>query len=151
MTIQSFRRVKIDVNDTLYSKIIRFGHTRCLRCLKVKDLQCAHIIGRGNYSTRFLLGPVRNAVPLCSDCHDWFDRCKNNTPIFNENARPFFLAIENAYAFLVERCGYSWRDLQRLYLLGQTSPKEKYVYWKKDITLQLRIILRDLENPKERS
>lgn len=143
---QSFRRIKIDVNDTLYSKIIRFGVTRCLRCIKVRDLQCAHIVGRSSYSTRFALEPVRNAVPLCSDCHSWFDQHKDNTPIFNEAARAFFTASQNSYYWLVQFAGYEWRDLQKLYLAGQQTMKFKYAWTKKEITKDLRAHLKRLES-----
>lgn len=144
--IQSFRRCKIDINDTLFSKIIRHGKTRCQRCQKVKTLQAAHIIGRGSYSTRFMLEPVRNAISLCSDCHvGWFDKSKDNTPIFDDAARRYFKPESNAYAFLVENCGYLWKDLQRLYLLSQQRPKIHYKYWKKEQTRQLREYLDRLE------
>ncbi len=142
---QSWRRIKTDVNDTLFSQIIRHGKTRCQRCQKVKTLQTAHIIGRGSYSTRFMLDPIKNAWAACSDCHSWFDKAKDNTPIFDDAARRYFKPESNAYAFLVENCGYLWRDLQRLYLAGQQRPKIHYKYWKKEMTKSLREELKRLE------
>lgn len=149
--IQSFRSIKRDTNDILYSKIIRHGHTRCMRCHKFKlpeKLQAAHIIGRSGHSTRFQLEPVKNAVPLCADCHSWFDGAKDNTPIFDDASRRYFTPEKNAYAFLVENCGYLWRDLQKLYLAGQQRPKIHYKYWKKDMTKMLRLVLGELEKKK---
>jgi len=142
--IQSFRRIKIDKNDTLYSQIIRFGETRCFRCHCVKSLQCAHIVGRGSKSTRFLLKPVRNAIPLCSDCHSWFDQSKDNTPVFNEESRPYFKKDKNAYVFLVSECGYSWRDIQYLVVTGN-KPGKYGSFDKPVIFFQLKETIKKLE------
>ena len=142
--IQSFRRVKIDVNDRLYSEIIRFGVTRCLRCGCVKALQCAHIIGRKHYTTRFVFLPKPNAIALCSDCHSWLDTHKMRDLIFDAGKRVFNEKNES-YTFLVKRCGYSWGDLQKLYLDAQGVMRPPYSWQKKDITKKLRSILDKLK------
>ena len=141
---QFFRRIKIDVNDTLYSKIIRFGVERCQRCNERKTLQCAHIVGRASKSTRFLLEPVKNAIPLCATCHSWFDQHKDNTPVFDELARRYFSLAQNSYVFLFRSCGYSWTDLQKLIIWGK-KPSSGYKYVKSEITLQLKEHLKRLE------
>ena len=147
MNIQSFRRIKITLEDKLFSKIIRFAETRCLRCNEVKILYCCHIIGRGHQATRFMLKPVRNAIPLCACCHDWFDKCKDDTPLFNEEARKYFLPEKNAYAFL-NTVGYSWQDLLKLYYLGHRPITNISLIEKMEIRRQLREHLKELENGK---
>ncbi len=112
MAAQRFRPIKIDPNDTLYSKIIRWGHTRCLRCGRTRKLQCCHIMGRGRHSTRFMLKPLRNAIPLCTDCHDWFDTHKIIACICEPEKR-VFNPKDESYHFLVS-LGYTWGDLERL-------------------------------------
>ena len=143
--IQHYRRIKTDVNDTLYSKIIRYGHTRCLRCRLHKNLQCAHIIGRSHKTTRWMLRPVKSSIPLCSDCHDWFDRSKDDTPLFNEKAREFFMPEKNAYMWLVYEGGYSWEELLKLYYLGHRTQTNCGAIEKKEITRQLKAVLKQLE------
>lgn len=138
--IQSFRKCKIDINDTLYSQIIRAGHKSCLRCKKFvgyERLQCAHIMSRAHYSTRFMLRPICNAVHLCATCHSWIDSCKDNTPIFEENARKYFSKEKNAYTFLVSTGFYTWDDLAKLYALS-CAPFQHYKLFKKAITVSLR-------------
>lgn len=141
---QSFRRIKLDANDILYSKIIRYGVNRCFRCHLWRDVQCAHIMSRRYYSTRFTLTPKPNAIPLCASCHDWFDSHKDNTPIFNEEARRYFMPAQNSYAFLVKRAvesgGYTWEDLQILYVKSQ-GVFTGYVCKKKQINLELKAAL----------
>lgn len=147
MTFQSWRKVKRSVEDDLYSKIIRFGHTHCLRCRRPKrpdQLQCAHIIGRGSKSVRWALKPVKNAIPMCSNCHDWFDSSKDNTPIFNEKAREYFTREKNAYTFLVEECEYTWEQLALLYYKGQ-QPATDIKFQMPGIRKQLRDELKRLE------
>ena len=141
--MQSFRRIKVDVNDTLFSKIIRHGKTLCARCHKVRNLQCAHIFSRGHYNTRF---NPRNAIALCSTCHnDFFDRALDTTPIFSPDVRKYLSPEKNAFTFLVHGLNYRWEELQRLYLAAQQRPKIHYKYWKKDMTKTLREQLKKLE------
>lgn len=114
-------RIKVDPNDALYSKIIRFGHPQCARCGKIpKALQCAHIMGRARHSTRFMLRPVRNAIQLCggpfNSCHHFFDTHKM-FPLLMDPAKRVFTADEESFTFLVERCGYTWEQLELLYKL----------------------------------
>lgn len=137
----------MDVNDTLYSQIIRAGYDRCLRCRRpvgYARLQCAHIIGRAAYYTRFMLRPICNAVHLCSTCHDWFDGCKNKKPIFEPEAREHFTKEDNAYTFLVSTDLYDWNNLAQLYAFGQV-PYKNYSFTKKAITAELRAELKKLE------
>lgn len=134
--IQSFRKVKIDSNDTLYSKIIRFGRDRCDRCDCTKSLQCAHIVGRGHYAVRFALEPVKNAISLCSGCHDWFDSHKITAVLFDEKKR-VFSARDESYTFLVSKPEYSWEKLQLLYVKGQTFFCG-YSFKKKQIGIELK-------------
>lgn len=145
--IQSFRAIKRDVNDDLFSKIIRHGHTRCLRCQKNKSLQTAHIFSRRFYPTRFQYEPVKAAVPLCADCHSWMDGAKDDTPIFNEDIRKYLKVDKNAFKFLVENCGYKWADLQKLYFQSHSRMNIKYIYIKKELTKNLREHLKKLEKP----
>ena len=152
MSDQSWRRCRRDVNDDLFSKIIRHGQKKCWRCLRTKEpasLQAAHIVGRGSYTTRFQLEPVRNAIPLCADCHDHFDSHKMRDLIFEPEKRVFTWKDES-YTFLVEKCGYTWRDLQKLYISGQGTIKIKYQFWKKAMTLQLRQFLNVLNEGTEK-
>jgi hypothetical protein len=141
---QQFRRIKIDPSDKLYSEIIRFGVKRCVRCSYVRPLQCAHIMGRGNMGTRWMLKPYRNALPLCADCHSWFDSCKDNTPIFDEEARAFFSPLKNAYAFLVTNAGYTWKDLENLYALAHHKTTKCGAFEKVEIRRQLKEHLKKL-------
>ena len=104
-----------DPNDVLYSQIIRFGQTRCWRCHNVRRLEAAHIMGRIHKATRFLLEPVRNAIPLDGYCHrKWFDRHKQISLITHPERR-VFTAEDESFTFLVEKCGYTWAQLEYLY------------------------------------
>lgn len=145
MTFQRFRKIKIDAADTLYSKIIRYGKSTCQRCLKTRELQAAHIMGRGHKNTRWMLKPVRNAIALCSNCHSWFDGSKDDTPIFDEASRLVFRSDKNAYKFLVEKCGYSWKELENLYALAHRTDKKLYKFEKDEIKKQLKAYLDNLE------
>lgn len=142
---QSFRPIKISTEDKLYSLIIRFGHTRCVRCHLHKTLQCAHIIERGHQATRWMLKPYRNAIPLCSDCHSWFDTHKDDTPLFNEDARQFSNPTQNKWAFLVTECGYHWKDLYNLWTLGHRCVHNVGHIEKIEIRKQLKAELKRLE------
>lgn len=144
---QFFRKIKIDPSDKLYSEIIRFGKSRCVRCGCHKPLQCAHIVGRGHQATRWMLKPVRNAIALCADCHAWFDGCKDDTPLFVEEARKYFVQEKNAYAFLTT-IGYSWQDLLKLYYLGHRPVTNSGPVEKAEIRKQLKSHLENLKNEK---
>ena len=142
--IQSFRRIKIDPNDALYSKIIRHGKIRCERCLCVRDLQCAHIMPRGHHRTRYMLKPYKNAVALCCDCHNWFDTHRDDTPIFEVDARRFYSPLKNAYTFLVFRCGYTWLDLHNLYALAHHGTSKYGVIEKTEVGRQLKEVWKQI-------
>ncbi len=141
----NFRKIKIDACDKLYSQIIRYGKHNCDRCRQNRDLQCCHIFGRGHKATRWMLKPFRNAISLCSSCHLWMDSCKDDTPIFNYRAREFYKSDKNAYTFLVERCGYTWKDLENLYALAHRTDKKIYKFEKEEIKKQLKAHLDNLE------
>lgn len=111
-------KIKIDKNDTLYSKIIRFGKTRCDKCVCVKALQCAHIFSRRHYATRFLLKPKPNAIALCTSCHDWFDSHKSTDILLKEELQKI-PQLDSSYHFLVSRLGYSWECLLKMKILSQ--------------------------------
>lgn len=137
-----FGKIKIDPNDKLYSQIIRFGRKRCMRCDQVRELQAAHIVGRAHYATRFMLKPVRNAVALCMACHNWFDTSKMKSVIFEPSKR-VFNASEEGFTFLNVMCGYSWNDLEKLFILSRqvcSYSKDKPIYHiiKKDLTEELK-------------
>ena len=126
---RSWDRHKTDPNDVLYSKIIRFGQDLCWRCNKVRRLEAAHIMGRRHHSTRFMLDPVVNAIPLCGYCHrKWFDRKKMDRLLWDPKAR-VFTAEDESYTFLVEKCGYTWAQLELLYIkhrnVSHYGPLEK--------------------------
>lgn len=146
--IQSFRKIKIDPNDKFYSEIIRFGLDRCQRCDCHRSLACCHIMGRSYKGTRWMIKPVRNAIALCADCHSWFDSCKDDTPIFNEKSRPFFLPEKNAYSFLVQRCYYKWDDLHNLYALAHRSTIKYGSIEKNEIKKQLKEYLASIKKGK---
>lgn len=127
----------IDPNDTLYSKIVRtlaFG--RCRRCHRhfgFNGLDCAHIFGRGHKLTRFLLEPKFNAVPLCRECHTWFDSNKIVEFVFLPEKRTL-TRDEESFTWLVSTkasvsgkpsnfWNYTWDDLQQLYTLSHQIGK----------------------------
>lgn len=145
MATQSFRRINIDINDTLYSKIIRFGHQRCVRCKRVRELQCAHIMGRGRYNTRFLLTPIKNGIPLCSDCHSWFDSKTSKDILFDERLQKI-PQRDNRWYWLVSEMGYTWQNLIWLYHLSESPSQIPYSFKKKEITQHLKAELERLEN-----
>lgn len=133
---QSFRKIKLDSNDIIYSKIIRFGKVRCDRCNRVKPLQCAHIIPRGHYATRFMLEPIKNAVALCADCHDWFDSHKAKEILFDERLQKI-KQPDNRWWWLVHAAGYTWEQLLLLHAKGQTV-FQGYSFKKKEIGIYLK-------------
>ena len=144
---QRFRAFKIDPNDVLYSQIIRFGQTRCWKCGKHRDLQACHIISRGDYATRFLLEPVRNAIPLCAGDHDWFDTHTSNDILFNEELQKI-PQPDNRWWFLVKKCGYTWQDLILLYRLSQRCVKYT-TFYAQEVKVQLKAELKRLERRAE--
>lgn len=116
-----FGKIRRDKNDTLFSEIIRYGVESCLRCRRHGlQLQAAHIVGRTYKSTRWMLEPLRNAIPLCMPCHTWFDEHRIKAVIFDAGKRVFDQS-EEGNTFLVERCGYTWEDLQKIYILAQRA------------------------------
>lgn len=60
--------------DALWSQIIK-APGKCFRCGAVEGLQAAHIIGRAQRVTRWLVSPP-NGIPLCHKCHRLFDTWK---------------------------------------------------------------------------
>jgi len=134
-----FRRSKRDVNDDLFSRIVRFGKTQCLRCGGAKPLQCCHIFSRGKYNTRF---DKNNAVHLCSNCHDWFDSHKIIACLVDEHKR-VFSAGEESFHWLISK-GYTWDSLLRLYVKSE-QVCTGYSWKKKEITKQLKAELKKLE------
>lgn len=141
-----FRKIKIDINDRLYSKIIRFGKTRCDRCHLWRSLDCAHIMGRGNYTTRFMLHPVRNAVALCTTCHGWFDTHKI-VELLRDPAKRVFGFQDESFTWLVKsHLRYTWDDLTRLYVLSNAVSSMSYGRMKSAITTELKSVLAKLES-----
>lgn len=127
MTFQRWRKIKIRPNDVLYSKIIRHGRDRCIRCNFVRALQACHIMERGNETTRYCLDP-RNAVPMCATCHSWFDTHKQDALLYDPTKR-VFNHTQESYTFLVERCGYTWNQLEKLYVWSnQTLSMPKKIH-----------------------
>lgn len=59
------RRKLIKKCDVEFSKYIR-SYGECEKCGTDKNLQCAHIISRRHYSTRW---DPENALCLCKRCH----------------------------------------------------------------------------------
>lgn len=142
-----FGKIRIDPNDTLYSKIIRFSGL-CARCGRAGGkLQCAHIIGRKHKTTRWMLEPVRNAVALCFACHAWLDEHKIKALVFDPSKR-VLSADDEAYTFLVERCGYTWEDLQLLFVFAQ-RPCRYGPFEKSNVKKYLMAKLRELESKQQ--
>lgn len=156
--IQSFRKIKIDPNDKLYSQIIRsLARGRCRRCqvtVGFQRLQCAHIMGRVHKRTRFLIEPQYNAVALCASCHSWFDSHKIDALIFDERKR-VLSPKDESYTWLVSSkiknfpgWNYSWDDLYELYALSHhTQNFYKYTpIERKEIKEQLQAFLRVIDS-----
>jgi len=129
----SFGYIKRDINDRLFSELVRMHHTVCQRCMKPNRLECCHIFSRGRYTTRFL---EVNAIVLCASCHDWFDSHKISKCLWDKSKR-VFTAEDESYHFLVEKLGYTWEQLQEIYHLSQ-RPFRGYKRQKKDITRYLK-------------
>jgi len=129
------RKAKSYPNDKLYSEIIRMpGY--CFRCGKTSNLTCAHIMKRRHYHTRFLLKPKPNAIPLCTNCHSWFDTHMIMAVLLDPKKR-VFNHTEESFTFLVEKCGYSWGEL--LTLLAKSKETFTNYKGKKDqINIQLK-------------
>ncbi len=151
MTFQRFRKISRDINDKLYSTIIRsIGIGRCRRChfyFGFEKLQCAHIFGRGHKRTRFLLAPKFNAIPLCSDCHSWFDSHKIDALLFDEKKRVLSMADES-YTWLVSTkislngksqdfWNYTWNDLYKMYALSHHGTHKYGPLQKAEVKKQL--------------
>ena len=64
------KKIKYDKKkaDILFSLLIREAG-QCFKCTNTYRLQCAHIITRGYFGTRW---DIQNAVCLCSGCHVFF-------------------------------------------------------------------------------
>lgn len=137
-----FFKVKFDVNDTLYSQIIRHNKVRCDKCHQVRELQCAHIMSRRHYPTRFMLEPICNAVALCAYCHDWFDTHKMRELLLDPKKR---VLDEESYTWLVRDMRYTWDQLLTL-LVKAHSEYSGYSLKKKLITTELRQHLKSLQH-----
>lgn len=62
-----FGHIKIDKQDSLFSKLIRERDGKCVFCGKLGGkLECSHFWGRGNKATRF---DPKNCDALCFHCH----------------------------------------------------------------------------------
>lgn len=62
-----FGQIKIDKNDSIFSKMIRERDKRCVLCNDTqRKSECSHFWGRGHKSTRF---DGENAEYLCFTCH----------------------------------------------------------------------------------
>lgn len=150
--IQSFRRIKIDPNDKLYSEIIRtLANGICQRCHKYfgfSRLQCAHIIGRGHHGTRFALKPKRNAVALCAGCHSWFDTHKIQALIFDEEKR-VLSSTDESFTWLVKTLFYTWGELYKLYALGHHQTNKYGVLERQEINKQLKAYLAGIKNEEK--
>lgn len=142
-------KLKRDANDGHFSNIVRFGKHRCAMCGCVRDLECAHIMGRRHYATRFMFYPVKNGVALCNTCHSWFDEHKITALLWEPNKRVLSWD-EESYTFLVQKCGYTWEELQLLYVKSQEQATG-YEYKKKEISVRLRAELKRLEKSEVNS
>lgn len=142
-----FIKLKRDLNDALYSDIIRLpaggSEGRCVRCGKYRKLDCAHIFSRDSYNTRFVLEPKPNAIPLCSianypydSCHKWFDGHKQESLVLNTEKR-VFQPFEESFTFLVVMCGYTWEQLEALKIKSDINAPP-YNQTKPAITIYLR-------------
>jgi len=120
-------RIKVDKNDTLFSKLKRAKFPACQKCGKRENLQAAHIFSRGHYNTRF---DEDNCIVLCFTCHQWFDTHKIFACVFDEGKR-CFEHDEESFHFLVKKCGYTWEKILQIYRLSQ-EPFRGYKQ-KKDI------------------
>lgn len=56
------------IADELFAKIVRSAG-KCFKCGNTYNLQCAHIISRGYFGTRY---DFDNALCLCSGHHVWY-------------------------------------------------------------------------------
>lgn len=159
MTFQRFRKITRDPNDTLYSEIIRtISRGRCRRChvfYGYERLQCAHIFGRGHKTTRFALKPKFNAIPLCSNCHGWFDSHKIDGLIFDEKKR-VLSPDDESFTWLVRSkislngkpqdfWNYTWQDLYELYALSHHKTGKYGTLQKVEIRKQLKEYLKTIE------
>lgn len=158
MSFQKFRPIKRDPNDALYSEIIRsHGIGRCRRChlyFGYERLQAAHIIGRAHKTTRFLLKPKFNAIPLCSNCHSWFDQHKIDGLIFDEKKR-VISPDDESFTWLVRSkislngkpqdfWNYTWEDLYNLYALSHHQTGKYGTLQKVEIKKQLKEYLKNM-------
>lgn len=140
-------KVKINPTDTLYSKIIRFDKERCERCQHTAALQCAHIMSRRHLSTRWMLEPVKNAVALCSACHDWFDTHVSKDILFDERLQKI-KQPDNRYWFLVDKCGYTFESLVDLYRRAQCGPPWSKKLFEDEIRTNLKQKLKEMEKAR---
>ena len=132
-------QIKRKLEDILFSKIVRFGKTRCQKCNKVMNLQCCHVFGRRNKSTRW---NKRNVVVLCSNCHKWFDGHKIMACLIDKHKR-VFAPNEESFHWLVS-LGYTWDELLKLYETSHQVCK-MYPIELKELREALRAELKGLE------
>ena len=129
--------MKVDINDKLFSQLKRQNQVQCQRCLReFKVLQTCHIFSRKYYSTRF--DPL-NAIVLDFSCHQWFDTHKMQVCLFDASKRVFD-GRDESFHFLVERLGYTWDGLLRLYRKSQ-EPFRGYKQKKKEIAKHLKQLI----------
>ena len=106
-------------------------------------------MGRGHGTTRFLLEPVRNAIPLCVSDHDWFDTHKIQALILDPEKRVLNWKDES-FSFLVEKCGYSWKDLELLLVMCNRTTHYNNKFQEELINQQLKKVWSDLQKTKEK-
>lgn len=133
-----FGKIKIDINDKLFSQFKRIQHKRCQKCGRSSHLSACHIYSRTYYSTRF---DPENAVVLCPGCHDWFDSHKMTRCLWDEDKR-VFAPEDESFHFLVS-LGHTWDGLIALYLKSR-RPFKGYSFKKKMISKYLRTLIEEI-------
>jgi len=115
--------------DTLFAKLVRERDSRCLRCGKIENLQCNHIISRRELRFRWTFN---NAYTLCAGCHLywWHDQKypDQNISFLKERLPGFYeaylanknIALLNAQALFKP----DWDNLPNIILLEHTNLKQ---------------------------
>lgn len=82
--------------DTLFSKRVR-ARGACQGPIcggSTETLQCAHVVGRGNFNLRW---EEPNALCLCNKCHRWQEKYPNQFKVWFKNNFP------DEYAYIKSR------------------------------------------------
>lgn len=89
-----------------------------------------------------MIYPICNAIPLCSDCHQWLDSHFISEVLLDPDKRVLSYR-EESYTFIVTKLNYSWEDLLRLKVMSNKLISRKCA--EEQAKIELKEILKEMK------